>query len=96
MSPEDLRSRRGDINQSQDMRDADEPSSQLKSSLLEPRVQSFGSSTNEIDAKMSLASPRIGPENTRNLLLLSQDVQEPVESRGFQSLNPAIKDDQTV
>jgi hypothetical protein len=46
--------------------------------FLEQRIQSFGGSSNEIDAKMSFASPRIGPENTRNLLLLSQDVQEPV------------------
>jgi len=59
----------------------DEPSSPLKSNFLDAaRAQSFVSSTNEVEAKMSLASPRIGPENTRNLLLLSQDVQEPLSA----------------
>jgi len=41
---------------------------------------------------MSLASPRIKPDNTRNILLLSHDVHEQTESRGFKSLNPIIKD----
>jgi len=63
------------------MGDADEPTTPLKSSLLEPRIQSVGSSTHEVEANTSIASPRINPkgENTRNLLLLSQDIQEPVE-----------------
>jgi len=92
MSPAAIRSGSGDVNQSQDMGEADEPTTPLKSSLLEPRVQSIGSSTHEVEANMSLTSPRINAGNTRNLLLLSQDIQEPVESGGFESLIPIVKE----
>jgi len=74
------------------MQDAEEPITPIKSSLLEPGAQSNGSSTHCVEANMSLASPRINPkgENTRNLLLLSQDITEPAESRGFASLVPIV------